>query len=117
MNKSWRVAIASTDGKVINEHFGRAKEFYIVDIHSDGSTEIVGKRTVSPLCNNGEHDDQTLAASIGSLSDCTAVLVAKIGMSAKRALEINKISVFENADYIENAVLKLTDYFIKTNYS
>ena len=29
---SYKVAFASTDGKVVNEHFGRARQFHIVEI-------------------------------------------------------------------------------------
>ncbi|KPU46179.1 FeMo cofactor biosynthesis protein NifB [Oxobacter pfennigii] len=117
MGGKWRVAVASTDGKVINEHFGRAKDFFIIDIKSDGSREYIERRIVTPLCANGEHKNEELSYVINALSDCTAVLVARVGMGVKRALEINKISVFEQPDYIENALTKLTNYFIKTNHS
>lgn len=117
MSKTWRIAIASTDGKVINEHFGRAKEFLIVDIKQDGSNEFLERRTVIPLCESGEHTQEGLINSVNSLNDCTAVLVSRIGTTAKRALELNRISVFEQPDYIEDAISKITKYFIKTNYS
>lgn len=117
MRKYWRIAIASLDDKVINEHFGRAKEFQIVDIMSDGTWEFMEKRTVKPLCNGGEHSEQALELLIGELGDCTAVLVARIGAAARRALELNHIAVFEQPDYIDVAINKLTEYFIKTNYN
>ncbi len=117
MSKAWRIAIASLDGKVVNEHFGRAKEFLIVDIKPDGASEFIEKRAVTPLCGSGEHTQQALSAGVGALGDCTAVLVARIGNAAKRALELNGIAVFEQPDYIENALSKLAKYFIKTNHT
>jgi predicted Fe-Mo cluster-binding NifX family protein len=115
MKKDWRVAVASLDGKVINEHFGRAKEFYIIDIHRDGTYEFYEKRAVVPLCMSGEHSQEALQTSVGALRECVAVLVSQIGTTAKSALELNRISVFEQPDYIEDAISKLTKYFVKTN--
>ncbi|HEX2946981.1 MAG TPA: NifB/NifX family molybdenum-iron cluster-binding protein [Clostridia bacterium] len=117
MKTSWRIAIASIDGKVINEHFGRAKEFLIIDIKPDGSHEFIERRIVTPLCSNGEHTEQALLSTVNSLRDCTAVIVSRIGIAAERALKIHNIKVFEYSDYIEEAIGKIAKYFEKTNYS
>jgi len=117
MDRYWRVAIASLDGKVINEHFGRAKAFFIVDIARDGTWHLVEKREVAPLCSGGQHTREAMANHIGALRDCVAVLVSQIGPAARRALEINRIAVFEQPDYIDNALSKLAKYFIKTNFT
>lgn len=117
MSRKWRVAIASLDGKVINEHFGRAKSFLIIDLAPDGTYTLVETRGVVPLCEGGEHTPEALENSIGALRDCTAVLAARIGMAAKRALEINRISVFEQPDFIDIALSKLAEYFAKTNHT
>ncbi|HWQ75316.1 MAG TPA: NifB/NifX family molybdenum-iron cluster-binding protein, partial [Syntrophomonas sp.] len=116
MEKKWRVAVASLDGKVINEHFGRAKEFYIVDINQDGTYAFIEKRAVAPLCHSGEHAETAMETTVNALHDCVAVLVSRIGAAAKRTLERNKIAVFEQPDYIENALSKLAAYFIKTKF-
>lgn len=113
MGGSWRAAIASLDGKVVNEHFGRAKEFLIVDIKPDGTYEFIEKRSVTPLCSGGEHTEQALVSVINTLRDCTAVLVARIGTAAERALNVHHIAVFEQPDYIDEAIRKLAKYFVK----
>ncbi len=112
---SWRVAIASLDGVSISEHFGRAKYFYIIDVHADGTGTLAEKRDVRPLCGNGEHSDDGLSAAVAALGDCTAVLVARIGPSARKSLELARITVFEQADYIDDSVKKLAAYFEKTH--
>lgn len=117
MSSSWRAAIASIDGKVVNEHFGRAREFLIVDIKSDGSYEFVEKRSVTPLCSGGDHTEQALLSIISILQDCTAILVSRIGIAAERALKIHNIAVFEYSDYIDEAIGKIAGYFARTKYS
>jgi len=115
MERKWRVALASTDGKVINEHFGRAREFYIVDIARDGTYKLVERRAVIPLCSEGGHLPYALESHVSALRDCIAVLVSRIGPAARRALELNRISVFEQPDFIDSALAKLAEYFAKTN--
>ncbi len=117
MERRWRVAVATRDGKVVGEHFGRASAFYIVDISPDGTCGFTEKRPVTPLCQAGEHTEQGLASSVSALSDCCAVLVARIGTSARRALELNRIAVFEQPDLIDSALGKLAKYFIQTNFA
>jgi predicted Fe-Mo cluster-binding NifX family protein len=117
MKGNWRVAVASQDGKVVNEHFGRAKEFLIVDIAPDGTYTFLEKRPVARLCMSGDHSQESLEATINSLGDCAAVLVSRIGITAKRALEKNRISVFEQPDLIDSALSKLAKYFAKTNFT
>lgn len=110
----WRVAVASLDGKTVSQHFGRAETFYIIDIGEDGTCTPVELRKVTPLCNHGEHTEQELQNSVSALSDCVAVLVSRIGGGAKRALELNHISVFEETDYIPNVLNKLYRYYKRT---
>ena len=49
---SIKVALASTDGKVVNEHFGRASGFLIFDISGTGF-EFVKRVEVKPACDGG----------------------------------------------------------------
>jgi len=122
-NKTYRIAAASTDGKTINEHFGKAASFLIYDIGKEGHT-FVEKRSVTPLSRIVQHDggvqqcsghtEDSILSVIDTLKDCTAVVAVQIGGAVKRALEINGISVFEKADSIENALNKLAVYYTKT---
>jgi predicted Fe-Mo cluster-binding NifX family protein len=111
----WRVAAASVEGTMVTEHFGRAKAFYIVDIQADGSFETPERRLVTPLCEGGGHSESALGATVQLLRDCVAVLVAKIGPSARKQLELAGIAVFEQPARIEEAAKKLGAYFAKTN--
>jgi predicted Fe-Mo cluster-binding NifX family protein len=111
----WRVAAASIDGILVTEHYGRSKWFYIVDIQPDGTFINVERRSVTPLCESGSHSESGMASGIQALKDCTAVLVAVIGPSAKKQLELAGISVFEQPVIIEEAAKKLAAYYGKIN--
>lgn len=45
-----RVAVASTDGKYVNDHFGRAKQFLIFDINGS-EYQFLELRQNTPSCN------------------------------------------------------------------
>ena len=119
----WRIAVTSVDGVLINEHFGHAQWFYIIDAQRDGTGVFVERRGVSPWCQCGadggsarhkdaEPGDGGIADSI---RDCRAVLTAKIGVPARKKLEMAGISVFEEAAEIEEAVRKLAAYYTRSN--
>ncbi|MDR3238955.1 MAG: dinitrogenase iron-molybdenum cofactor biosynthesis protein [Clostridiales bacterium] len=107
-----RTAIATTDGKVINEHFGRAEAFYIVDI-DETEAPVVEKRAVTHLCGGGDHDEDVLQKTIERLLDCRVILVAKIGPGARRALEAAGLSVFEIGLPIPEAIEKTRGYYFR----
>ncbi|GHU18205.1 dinitrogenase iron-molybdenum cofactor biosynthesis protein [Spirochaetia bacterium] len=128
---SWRIAVTSADGVLINQHFGHARWFFIIDIERDGSSTITEKRDVTPWCdieNHGgsEHSCGGKDASCAtpgpggngiadSITDCIAVITAQIGPPARKKLELAGISVFEEPAKIEDAVKKLAAYYVKTN--
>jgi predicted Fe-Mo cluster-binding NifX family protein len=109
----WRVAAASVEGTMVTEHFGRSKGFYIVDIQADGTFATLEKRMVTPLCEGGGHSESGMASTVDMLRDCVAVLVAKIGPSARKQLELAGIAVFEQPATIEDAAKKLGAYYAK----
>jgi len=111
--KTYRIAAASTDGKTINEHFGKAGSFLIYDIDSTG-WNFVERREIKPLCGSCEgHNDESLSESVNAIADCAAVVAQKIGPTGRRALALNNISVFEQPDVIDNVLAKLAAYYVK----
>lgn len=109
---SIRIAIATTDGKVVNEHFGRASVFYIIELDGE-EYRFNEERPTAPVCGGGSHNDNDMENAACLLSDCQAVLVSKIGSGAKRALEIRGISVFEIGLPVDEALDKLRTYYYK----
>lgn len=69
-----KIAVASTDGKNIDLHFGDADQFFIFDIVGKEFLEL-RKKPELPL----EDHSERWKASIGMLDDCKAILCRKIG--------------------------------------
>lgn len=106
-----KIAVASTDGKVVNQHFGRADKFYILLADNEAFTfRCVEERSVSPVCQGGDHEDSSMEQAVKNLSDCRYILVSRIGFRARNECEKNGISVYEIPDEIEKAVDKLLKY-------
>ncbi|GHV75586.1 hypothetical protein AGMMS49942_04070 [Spirochaetia bacterium] len=114
---SWRVAVTSADGVGINQHFGHAEWFFIIDVERDGSSRVAERRGVTPWCRKDNHGDAEPGTSgiADSITDCIAVLTAKIGAPARQKLELAGLQVFEQPAEIEEAVKKLAAYYGKTN--
>jgi len=110
LRMTYKIAAASTDGKVVNQHFGRAKKFYIIDVSDDGIFHFEVIRETSAACENGEHSDDSLDRNVSLLSDCSYVLVSRIGPGAEYALNKKGITAFAISDYIDTAIEKIIKY-------
>ena len=103
---SYKVAFASNDGKVVNQHFGRSEKFLIVEIE-DGKSKYIETRENVPPCNNFEHSEDAMGRSVSLLQDCKAVFVAKIGQGAYNRLKENGTKAIEMPHFIEDILKKL----------
>ena len=70
-----RIAVASSDGGLVDQHFGQAEQFLIYDVRS-GQQELVDKRSIDALAQPDEERRETIRRI---LADCTALLVARVG--------------------------------------
>lgn len=101
-----RIAIASTDGKVINEHFGHADHFYIVDI-DENRYQLAETRVSRPSCTGEtEHAPDRFAAVLDLLADCDEILVSRIGISALNYAASRGVKVTEAPGLIAEALKK-----------
>lgn len=85
-----RVAVASSDGRVIDRHFGRADTFYIYDI-ADHDVKFTEKRSGKPPCGGGFHYVDDMDAAIERISDCEMVIAVRIGGGAAEELRKHQI--------------------------
>ena len=105
----YKVATASTDGIVVNSHFGKAGRFYIYQVW-DGETQLVEERKVQPVCDHGDHDEERLVENCRALADCRYILVSRIGYRAAGILEQMGVTPMEIPDLIPAALDRVNAY-------
>ncbi len=115
MKKSLKMAIATSDDKVINQHFGKARRFVIIE--SDGEEiKVLEVRENRPACGSleyGGHADDVLEKSVSLINDCDAVLCSRIGGGAAEELQKRGIEPVEAPGFIEENVLAYARYRLK----
>lgn len=99
--------MATSDGIVVNQHFGRASQFVIIEIDEEERMRVVDRRLVTPVCEGGNHDIKRMEENIEKLADCNYILVSRIGQGANSILEEHQISAFEIPGMIEDSIKKL----------
>lgn len=91
-----RVAITSTDGVNVDQHFGKAKSFYVYDFKC-GRMDFIEKRA-TPFSYSTESDfleqgtdhsfeEGRLNAVFHVINDCQRLYTLKIGERPRQALE------------------------------
>lgn len=86
-----KVAVASSDGIVVNQHFGRADSFYIYEVSQGKEPVLLEKRKGKPFCHGGSHEEGELLDATELLADCRKVYVSQIGRGAE--LELARIGI------------------------
>ncbi|MCB1756748.1 MAG: nitrogenase cofactor biosynthesis protein NifB [Gammaproteobacteria bacterium] len=83
------MAVATTGGGIINQHFGHAREFLIYEA-SETDVRFIGHRKVDLYCSGNTScgdAESSLQKSIRTLDGCEAVLCSKIGYEPWAQLE------------------------------
>jgi nitrogen fixation protein NifB len=83
------MAVATSGGGVINQHFGHAKEFLIYEA-SPTDVRFISHRKVDLYCSGDEtcgDGESVLAKTIRTLKGCEAVLCSKVGFEPWALLE------------------------------
>ncbi|MGB0126633.1 MAG: nitrogenase cofactor biosynthesis protein NifB [Rhodocyclaceae bacterium] len=84
-----KMAVASSGGGLINQHFGHAKEFLIYEASAEG-VRLIGHRKTDLYCSGGDtcgDAESVLGRTIQALKGCEVVLCAKIGYEPWGLLE------------------------------
>ena len=90
---TYKIAIASSDGQKVDQHFGQAVNFLIYEV-LEGVIEFVEDRDVNVGINENSGPDTRIAQVINLLCDCKIVFASKIGESVVRDLYANGIKSF-----------------------
>ncbi len=103
-------AVASHDGKVINQHFGHAERFLIYEV-SGSEVRLVDERKFERYCTYDQ--DHPLRAHIlkaiaDSLGGCCAIICAQIGPGPQMEMERLGIETFVAEGPIRPTLLELS---------
>ena len=105
-----RMAVATSGGGVINQHFGHAREFLVYEASSEG-VRFIGHRKVDQYCEGDVScgdGESVLQKTVRALEGCEAVLCSKVGFEPWGMLE--EAGIMPNNDYpmeeIDEAVMK-----------
>lgn len=99
-----RVALASRDGIVVHQHFGKATHFQIYDINN-GAADFVEVRENTPSCSADGAESHERVLSL--LNDCQAVVISRIGPGAMQTLRMHHMKYYVFYDTIEIALKQL----------
>ena len=106
----YKVAVASTDGESVNQHYGRAEKFYIYTVDDEVGYDLFEERTVKPVCQDGANEKLKMEESAKQFTDCRYIVLAKLGSAAAAALAVNGITAMELPGSIDDAMLKVWKY-------
>ena len=103
------IAVASKDGKEINQHFGHAERFLIYDVEN-GDAKLVDERAVDRYCSfDPEHPlrGHLLRGIATALAGCRAVVTAQMGEHPKDELEKLGVEPFVTSGPIKMTLVEL----------
>ncbi|MCR5121409.1 MAG: dinitrogenase iron-molybdenum cofactor biosynthesis protein [Ruminococcus sp.] len=101
-----KIAIATSDGFTVNEHFGHAKFFRVYEVGETSFIFLEVRDAVAACQHQLGHDTTRFDKIIELLSDCGAVLVQKIGEGAAAYLISKGVRVFEVSGSIDAVLNK-----------
>ena len=104
---AYKIALASTDGKVVDQHFGHSSHFLIAEI-TENEYRCVELRAVPPCCRgSGKHETAAFDAVLELLQDVHAIIVGRIGQFASNYLERAGKIIYEAPYPIEPLLKKM----------
>jgi len=104
INMPIKVAVASSDGKYVNQHFGKAQQFLIIEIKDNGEKKFIELRETAPRCGA---DDELKEKTIDLIADCDILLVSQIGPGAQKKLIKKGVKPVLMPIFIDEALDKL----------
>lgn len=99
-----KIAVATSDGRNIDEHFGQAGVFNIYDVADDGTFQLLEERRITPHCPGDPKVGPAADATVAQLADVEAVFVNRIGPGASQSLAGRGIKAFSLAGPIDRAL-------------
>ena len=112
-----KIAVTSSDGKVVDQHFGHCSEFLILELDGAGGWRVAEKRRTEPTCRNFSHREDHVREVVELLSDCRFLLTYCIGSYPYRLFLGRGVDCLETTTEepvtIDSAVKRLSAYLAR----
>jgi len=103
-----RIAIASSDGKNVDLHFGKAKSICIFDFDEDGDNKtFVEKRTVEIELGEKHQWMKTL----DTIRDCDLVICVQAGFKSKFGIEEAGLKLVEDEGPLDEVLNNYIEHY------
>ncbi|MCG7845140.1 MAG: nitrogenase cofactor biosynthesis protein NifB [Methanomassiliicoccales archaeon] len=102
----YKVAVASSDGKMVDQHFGHTKRFLVYDVE-EGKVTPTGSVDTDPLMNEpmfGEKHRLKLEQMASALSGTDIVLAVDFGDRAEMELLARGIKTYRHDGRVDDAI-------------
>jgi predicted Fe-Mo cluster-binding NifX family protein len=103
------IAVATKDGKEINQHFGHAERFLIYEV-SDAAVKLVDEKKVERYCTYDEAHPlrgHVLRGISAALAGCRAIVCAQIGQAPQEEMAQQGFPVYALHGAIKPALAEL----------
>ncbi|MFT8314072.1 MAG: NifB/NifX family molybdenum-iron cluster-binding protein [Clostridium sp.] len=111
---SYKVAIATSNGKFVNQNFDKATQFAIYEVE-DKKFNLLEVRENNHICNDSEQQKNSMYETINFLLDCKVVLISMIAVEPENVLFHKGIITYETSDAIDD-VLQYVSSNIEEKY-
>lgn len=106
---SQRYAVATTDGELVDCHFGKATSFDIYEVNQM-EAHYLETRACSRACHVEGHDPNLLDAAARLIADCSCVLVVRLGPAAAALLARYGVDPYEVCGPVEESLDRVIRY-------
>lgn len=106
MTQRRRIAVCSSDGRMVDEHFGTTQHFLILESVGD-SVNFVEWRATQPSCTERRHDSSASARNVALIADCQVLLTVRAGPPVLAKLLEAGIDVQQGSASIAEAVERI----------
>lgn len=102
-----KIAIASTDGKEVDTHFGKSNSLYIYEYDEDkNESKFLEHRTIE-IDSKSKHQNQKI---IEKIKDCEVVISAKHGVKSGIYAKDAGLKLVDDVGFVEEVLKRYTDH-------
>jgi len=101
-----KIAIASSDGKNVDLHFGKARSLCIFDFNGENE-KFLEKRTVELV----EDEKHQWMKTLKTIEDCDVVICVQAGFKSKFGIEESGIKLVEDDGPVEEVLKRYIDHY------